>query len=77
MILWATQKKVIFETEIDDDETATKRNIAKTPDDICFNWEDADTSSFGLRGYIASFLRIWLIGSPDLLGQQYILSSHR
>ena len=34
--------KYIFETEIDDDETATKRTIAKTPDDICFNWEDAD-----------------------------------
>lgn len=37
-----TTQKVIFETEIDDDETATKRTIAKTPDDICFNWEDAD-----------------------------------
>ena len=37
-----TTQKVIFETEIDDDETTTKRTIAKTPDDICFNWEDAD-----------------------------------
>ena len=27
-----TTQKVIFETEIDDDETATKRTIAKTPD---------------------------------------------
>ena len=29
-----TTQKVIFETEIDDDETTTKRTIAKTPDDI-------------------------------------------